>query len=50
MNTDSQHKYNPLHVYCRLRDCHVPKSIAKRVCRWYENHIWCHIGTKATAH
>jgi hypothetical protein len=51
MKEDIRHIMNPLHVYCRLRDCKIPKPFAVRVCTWYENHLFCFLfSTKATAH
>jgi hypothetical protein len=31
-----QHYLNPLHVYCRLRDCGIPNGAAIRVSAVYE--------------
>jgi hypothetical protein len=31
-----QHHFNPLHVYCRLRDCGLPSAVAIRVMSAYE--------------
>lgn len=31
-----QHYLNPLHVYCRLLDIGIPRSIAAFLCRNYE--------------
>jgi hypothetical protein len=31
-----KHYLNPLHIYCRLRDCGLDKDSAVFVCRWYE--------------
>jgi len=30
------HVFNPLHVFCRLRDAGVRGSVAMRLCRIYE--------------
>jgi hypothetical protein len=35
-----QHYFNPLHVYCRLRDLGVPKTVAISLCRFYENAVF----------
>jgi len=35
-----QHKFNPLHVYCRLRQIGVHTSAALRVCIIYERFIF----------
>ncbi len=34
-----QHKYNGLHVYCRLRDLKISKSIAKIIIVIYEKMV-----------
>ncbi|SPD76104.1 conserved hypothetical protein [uncultured Desulfobacterium sp.] len=31
---------NPLHVYCRLRDMGIKRSIALHVCRVYERVVF----------
>ena len=31
-----RHYLNPLHVFCRLRQCRVPAPMARRMCRAYE--------------
>ncbi|WP_419780743.1 hypothetical protein [Maridesulfovibrio sp.] len=31
-----EHIFNPLHIYCRLMDCGLPSSKAKKVARTYE--------------
>jgi hypothetical protein len=31
-----RHVFNPLHVYCRLRDVGMRPASAKRMCRVYE--------------
>ncbi len=31
-----RHIFNPLHVFCRLRDAGVRRPMAMRVCRVYE--------------
>lgn len=28
----AQHRLNPLHCYCRLRELRIPKGIAKFIC------------------
>lgn len=35
-----QHVFNPLHVYCRLKDFGLPGPVAKRVCRAYERFLF----------
>lgn len=34
-----QHKLNCLHLYCRLHDFHIPRSIAKFLMIRYEKYI-----------
>jgi hypothetical protein len=34
------HALNPLHVYCRARDCGVPKGVAVRCCVTYERTLF----------
>jgi hypothetical protein len=34
------HRFNPLHVYCRLRDCGLPVKAAKALGRFYEEKIY----------
>ncbi len=31
-----QHRFNPLHVYCRLRDCGLSSRVAIRITSAYE--------------
>lgn len=31
-----QHMFNPLHVYCRLKDFGVSAPVAHKMCRAYE--------------
>lgn len=31
-----QHRFNPLHVYCRLRDCGIPARAAMRMSLAFE--------------
>ena len=31
-----QHRYNPLHVYCRLVEKGVNKSLSISICKFYE--------------
>ncbi|KHK01612.1 hypothetical protein NY78_2912 [Desulfovibrio sp. TomC] len=35
-----QHMFNPLHVYCRLKDLGVAAPTAHRVTRAYERLVW----------
>jgi len=35
-----QHVFNPLHVYCRLRNIGVETSRAQRVCFVYERFVY----------
>jgi hypothetical protein len=35
-----QHFFNPLHVYCRLKDMGVTTPTAHRVSRAYERYLW----------
>jgi hypothetical protein len=35
-----EHKLNPLHVYCRLRDCHISKEYAIPIVRYYEKNLY----------
>lgn len=37
-----QHFFNPVHVYCRLRDCHIPKPIARRLASAWERYIYAY--------
>gem|GEM_PF-6361851 len=32
-----QHYFNPLHIYCRLRDAGIPRKMAGHICCIYEN-------------
>jgi hypothetical protein len=45
-----KHKFNPLHVYCRMREVKVPKSVSIFICKKYEvvifNHIFMHRSNK----
>lgn len=34
------HRTNPLHVYCRLMDLGLGRSVSRRVCRFYERHVF----------
>jgi hypothetical protein len=43
MNQTIQHHMNPLHVYCRLRNMGMSKSIAGFLCRRYERTIFKHL-------
>ena len=38
-----QHFFNPLHVYCRLKDLGVKAPAAHRFTRAYERLLWRHI-------
>ncbi|KPK29592.1 MAG: hypothetical protein AMK69_06080 [Nitrospira bacterium SG8_3] len=40
MSPELQHYFNPLHIYCRLRDLGLPKSIAIYLSRFYERVIF----------
>jgi hypothetical protein len=33
---DIQHRYNPLHVYCRLLDKGMSKRVSISICKYYE--------------
>ena len=33
-------KLNPLNVYCRMRDCYIPKDYAIIISKGYENYIY----------
>ncbi|EHJ47704.1 hypothetical protein DFW101_1696 [Solidesulfovibrio carbinoliphilus subsp. oakridgensis] len=35
-----QHFFNPLHVYCRLKDMGVAAPAAHRMTRAYERYLW----------
>jgi hypothetical protein len=35
-----QHFFNPLHVYCRLKDMGVNGPTAHRMSRAYERYLW----------
>jgi len=35
-----QHFFNPLHVYCRLKDLGVRTPTAHRVTQAYERYVW----------
>lgn len=35
-----QHRFNPLHMYCRLLDYGLRQSIAHRVCSVYERFLY----------
>lgn len=40
MSTAIKHYLNPLHVYCRLRDCGFTKGHAATLCRFYERMVF----------
>jgi hypothetical protein len=40
MTTALKHYFNPLHVYCRLRDIGLGKGMASFLCRCYEKMIF----------
>lgn len=42
-----QHLLNPLHLYCRLRDCGVENRRAQRMCASYERLLY-RLGIKGT--
>ncbi len=35
-----QHLFNPLHLYCRLREAGLPLSAARGLCRAYERCLY----------
>lgn len=35
-----QHYFNPLHVYCRLRDIGMKGSITRHMCSVYERYVY----------
>jgi hypothetical protein len=35
-----QHVFNPLHVYCRLKDIGLPGFMARKMCRAYERFVF----------
>ena len=35
-----QHRANPLHVYCRLMDLGLGRWLSRRVCTFYEKHLY----------
>lgn len=37
-----QHRLNPLHVYCRLRDAGLSRHVAARFCGAYERYLYRH--------
>jgi hypothetical protein len=40
MSTFWQHYLNPLHIFCRLREVGIPKTIAIFLCQFYERAIF----------
>ena len=34
------HVFNPLHVYCRLKDMGLPAPVAQKMCRAYERFVF----------
>jgi len=32
--------YNPLHLYCKLREIGIKKDVAKALCENYENYVY----------
>ena len=34
-----QHFFNPLHLYCRLRDLGFSEDFARKLCRFYERYL-----------
>jgi len=38
-----QHYLNPLHIYCRLVDIGIPRSIAVSFCKTYERLVFKHL-------
>ena len=43
-----KHYFNPLHIYCRLRDMGIAKGRAISVCRIYERSIFRPLLVKET--
>jgi hypothetical protein len=39
-----QHRFNPLHVYCRLVDKGFNKAISISICRYYEVLVYSWLG------
>lgn len=35
-----QHRFNPVHLYCRLRDLGLGKSKARKMCSAYERFVY----------
>ncbi|WP_285907589.1 hypothetical protein [Pseudodesulfovibrio pelocollis] len=35
-----QHVFNPLHVFCRLRQVGMSRALARGVCRLYERGVY----------
>ncbi|MBG0772805.1 hypothetical protein [Oleidesulfovibrio alaskensis] len=35
-----QHRLNPLHIYCRLRDCGISAGAAARFSALYERYLY----------
>ena len=43
-----KHYFNPLHIYCRLRDMGIAKQSAMSLCRIYERSIFRPLLAKET--
>ncbi len=39
-----QHLFNPLHLFCRLRDAGVEREKAKKFCCAYERYLYKKVG------
>ena len=35
-----QHRANPLHVYCRLMDLGIGRFLSRKLCVFYEKHLY----------
>jgi len=35
-----EHILHPLHIWCRLLDLHLSRTMATKLCRWYEFHLY----------
>lgn len=42
MSNTLRHYFNPLHIYCRLRDIGISKSLSLSIIKWYELLIYKH--------
>jgi len=43
MKNTLQHHLNPLHVYCRLIECGLGRSIARRIVKMYEVRVYVYV-------